>query len=115
NLACFLALRFPGARVWASDLTAPCAALAAANVRRQHLEGRVEGTQADLFSGLADRGLEGAIDLVVCNPPYISQKRLEGDCLPLLAHEPREAFDGGPYGLSIHQRVIREGAAFLRP
>ena len=29
--------------------------------------------------------------------------------------EPREAFDGGPYGLTIHQRVIKEGLPFLKP
>jgi release factor glutamine methyltransferase len=32
-----------------------------------------------------------------------------------LNHEPVEAFDGGPYGLTIHQRVIKEGLPFLRP
>ena len=43
--------------------------------------------------------LEGTIDVVVCNPPYISTGRLAGDRAALLEHEPREAFDGGPYGL----------------
>jgi len=33
----------------------------------------------------------------------------------LLENEPREAFDGGPYGLSIHQRVVKEALPFLRP
>ena len=37
-------------------------------------------------------------------PPYISQAKLAGERAGLLANEPREAFDGGPYGLSIHQR-----------
>jgi len=32
----------------------------------------------------------------------------------LLEHEPREAFDGGPYGLSIQQRVVKEALPFLR-
>jgi release factor glutamine methyltransferase len=40
---------------------------------------------------------------------------LESECAGLLEHEPREAFDGGPYGLSIHQRVITQSLAFLRP
>ena len=53
--------------------------------------------------------------MIVCNPPYISQARLAGDRASLLAYEPRDAFDGGPYGLTIHQRVVREAAAFLRP
>jgi len=30
-------------------------------------------------------------------------------------HEPREAFDAGPYGISIHQRVAKEAPQVLRP
>ena len=33
----------------------------------------------------------------------------------MLENEPREAFDGGPYGLSIHQRVIKDALALLKP
>jgi release factor glutamine methyltransferase len=75
---------------------------------------RVAVAQGDLFAGLVGLDLEGTADLIVCNPPYISQGRLAGDRAPLLEHEPREAFDGGPYGLSIHQRVIREALPYLR-
>jgi methylase of polypeptide subunit release factors len=49
------------------------------------------------------------------NPPYISTGRLEGDRAHLLDGEPREAFDGGPYGISIHQRLAAEAPAFLKP
>jgi HemK-like putative methylase len=115
NFACVLARRFPTAQVWACDLTDSCVALARENVRRFDLTGRVQVVQGDLFGGLAGRGLENSIDLVVSNPPYISQKRLEGESAGLLDHEPIEAFDGGPYGLTIHQRVIRECVSLLRP
>lgn len=71
--------------------------------------------QGNLFAGLAGLGLEGSIDAVVCNPPYISQNRLARAAAALLEHEPREAFDGGPYGLSIQQRVIKDALPFLRP
>jgi methylase of polypeptide subunit release factors len=32
-----------------------------------------------------------------------------------LDNEPREAFDGGPYGISILQRLVREAVDFLKP
>jgi release factor glutamine methyltransferase len=115
NLACALALRLPQARIWASDLTDGCVAVARQNVARLNLSGRVAVHQGDLFAGFAGLGLEGSIDMVVCNPPYISEKRLSGDRAELLESEPREAFDGGPYGLSIHQRVLKDALAFLRP
>ena len=115
NLACAIAHRLPAARVWASDLTEGCTTVARRNVQHLRLTERVHVAQGDLFAGLAGLGLEGTVDAVVCNPPYISEKRLEGDRATLLEHEPREAFDGGPYGLSIHQRVLKDAAAFLRP
>ena len=112
NLACAIASRRPDARVWASDLTDACAALARRNAAHVGV-GNVTVVQGDLFGGLA--GLEGTIDLIVCNPPYISRAKLAGERAALLENEPREAFDGGPYGLSIHQRVVKEALPFLKP
>jgi len=113
NLACALATRLPRARVWASDLTDACVSLARRNTIFANVQDRVVVVQGDLFAGL--KGLEGTIDAIVCNPPYISQAKLAGERAALLDNEPREAFDGGPYGLSIHQRVVKEALPFLKP
>ena len=113
NLACAIASRRPDVRIWASDLTDACVSLARRNAAHIGAADRLTVVQGDLFSGLKD--LAGTIDVIVCNPPYISQAKLAGERAVLLEHEPREAFDGGPYGLSIHQRVVREGLPFLKP
>jgi release factor glutamine methyltransferase len=115
NLACAIAAHAPDVHVWASDLTDGCIAVARRNIERLGLSERITLRQGDLFAPLRAMGLEDAIDVVVCNPPYISTGRLSKDRAALLQHEPREAFDGGPYGLTIHQRVIGDGAQFLRP
>jgi release factor glutamine methyltransferase len=115
NLASAIAVHVPAARVWATDLTDGCVTWARRNVEALGLGDRVTVAQGDLFAGLAGMDLEGTIDVVVCNPPYISSGRLGSDRASLLELEPREAFDGGPYGLSIHQRVMREAVPFLRP
>ncbi len=115
NLACALAMHIPTARVWASDLTSGSVTLAARNVARLGLGERVTVRQGDLFGPLAADGLAGRVDLIVCNPPYISTGKLNTVQAHLLTAEPREAFDGGPYGLSIHQRVLREAISYLAP
>ena len=115
NLACAIAVHAPGVRVWASDLTDGCVSWTKRNVEQLGLGERVEVYQGDLFASLADKGLEGTVDIVVCNPPYISSGRLAGDRAELLENEPREAFDGGPYGLNIHQRVMADAPRFLKP
>ena len=114
NLACGIAARLPDLEMWASDVTADAVRIARDNVEQLGLGDRVKVFQGDLFAPLAGLGLEGSFDAIVCNPPYISRNRLAGELAGLLAHEPREAFDGGPYGLTVHQRVIREAPAFLR-
>ena len=115
NLACAIASHVPGARVWASDLTDGCVGWTRQNVEQLGLRDRVTVRQGDLFAGFAGDDLEGSIDVIVCNPPYISTGRLAGDRASLLDHEPREAFDGGPYGLTIHQRVLKEAQPYLKP
>jgi release factor glutamine methyltransferase len=111
NLACAIATAAPGVAMWALDLTDGCVELARKNVARLGLGERVTVLQGDLFGALpADFA---PVDLIVCNPPYISTGKLA--TRDDLAGEPREAFDGGPYGLSIHQRVARDALPYLRP
>ncbi|HEY0193269.1 MAG TPA: HemK/PrmC family methyltransferase [Kofleriaceae bacterium] len=113
NLACAIAAARPDARGWALDLTEPCVELARRNLTRLGFADRVEVRQGDLFAPLAPDSLAGTIDLIVCNPPYISTSKLA--TRDDLTGEPREAFDGGPYGVSIHQRVARDARALLKP
>ncbi|MBI1650901.1 N5-glutamine methyltransferase family protein [Hyphomicrobium sulfonivorans] len=115
NIAIALARHHQNARIWACDLTDDAVATSRHNVRRHDLIQRVAVLQGDLFAPLADAELSGAVDLIVANPPYISTSRLlGGDRAELLENEPREAFDGGPYGVSLHMRIIKEAPAFLR-
>jgi HemK-like putative methylase len=113
NLACTAALGVPSVRVWASDTSDACVLLTRANVARLRLEDRVVVAQGDLFASLANEGLEGTMDLVVMNPPYIPSHVLEASLAGLLQHEPRAAFDGGPYGITILTRLLQEAPAFL--
>lgn len=116
NLAIALATFSPHANVWASDLTDEAVATARHNVDRLGLGARVRVVQGDMFAALGGTGLDAAADLIVANPPYISTRRLvDGDRAYLLEKEPREAFDGGPYGIALHNRLIAEAPAFLKP
>lgn len=115
NLAIALAIHAPQAQVIGCDLTASAVSAARANAERLRVSDRVEVLRGDLFEPLEGRWLEGRIDLVVANPPYISTGRLATDRAHLLEREPREAFDGGPYGISILQGIVRGAAPFLTP
>jgi len=115
NLACAVASAVPRSEVFAADIAAAAVSLTRCNAERLGLEARVHVFEGDLFEAFAGLGLEGTVDVVVCNPPYISTGRLSRDRAILLEHEPREAFDAGPFGISIQQRVIRDAPVFLKP
>lgn len=115
NLGCAIAHHVPTARVFASDLTDGCFQLASKNVAHLGLSERVSVHQGDLFAPVVPHVKPGTVDVIVCNPPYISTGRLSADRAALLEDEPREAFDGGPYGLAIHQRVIKDALELLTP
>lgn len=114
NLAVALAVHMSPCRVWAADMSEAATVAAEVNVALYDLRSRVRVRRSDLFEALAGEGLQGRVDMVVCNPPYISTGKLLGASAGLLEREPREAFDGGPFGLSIHQRLIRDALAYLR-
>ena len=115
NLGCAIAVHVPTAKVFASDLTDGCFDLSKKNVQHLGLAERVRVFQGDLLAPIAAVIEPLSVDVIVCNPPYISTGRLAADRATLLENEPREAFDGGPYGLSILQRVIKDALALLKP
>jgi release factor glutamine methyltransferase len=115
NVGCVLALSLPQARIWSTDLMPVSSALARRNVAKHGLGGRVEVATGDLFGALGGLGLEQRIDAITCSPPFISTGRLSRDRAHLLEHEPRVAFDAGPYGIAMHQRLAKESAPMLRP
>jgi release factor glutamine methyltransferase len=98
----------PGARVLAIDVSRDAVTVARANASRHDLD--VEVLQGDLFSPLPE-GLRGRIDLVVSNPPYVTEE--EYAMLPAeVRAEPYEALVGGT---GVHERLATEGAGWLRP
>jgi ribosomal protein L3 glutamine methyltransferase len=108
-LAILLARHFRNARVDAIDLSADALEVARINVRRHRLSGRVRLLQGDMLGPAP----AGRFDVILCNPPY--EPTAHVDALPpefLL--EPRIALDGGPDGLGLVRRLIRQAPRRLK-
>jgi release factor glutamine methyltransferase len=58
--------------------------------------------------------LKNKIDVVVCAPPYISTPKVNQMPKEISEHEPVEAFDAGPFGLSIFNQLIVKAPEYLR-
>lgn len=115
NLALALAHGEPRAQVFAADLSEDAVALAQANAVHLGLQGRVQCRSGDLLAPFDDPDFHGQVDLLVCNPPYISSGKLDTMPTEIVGFEPRLAFDGGPFGVRILQRLMREAPRYLRP
>jgi release factor glutamine methyltransferase len=115
NLALALAHHEPAARVFGADLSADAVDLARRNALHLGLDARVEWRVGDLLEPFNQAEFHGQVDLLVCNPPYISSKKVDTLAGEIGGFEPRLAFDGGPLGIAILNRVIREAPTYLRP
>ncbi|MBN2394323.1 MAG: peptide chain release factor N(5)-glutamine methyltransferase [Anaerolineae bacterium] len=115
NLALALAYHEPNCQVFAADLSPEAVALAQRNAAHLALQHRVTFSVGDLFASFEDERFVNQVDMVVCNPPYISSQRVGEMPAEVSDYEPRLAFDGGPFGVSILVRLITEALRYLKP
>jgi release factor glutamine methyltransferase len=112
-IALSVATERPDAAVWATELSPEAAAWARRNAERVGARG-VTVVEGDLLAPLpAD--LLGGVDLVVANPPYLSEDELGRTAADVREHEPVLATVSGPTGLEIPARVVEEAWRWLRP
>lgn len=112
-LAVALAKEIPGARVVATDISRRALRVAEANAAR-HGAGNIRFAAGDLFGALRGLGLEGRADLIVSNPPYVTEEEWKRLAPEVRAHEPRRALVPGPTGLETIRRLARGAPRFLK-
>ncbi len=115
NVAAALAHLSAGLVVHACDLSTDAIALARRNLAHLGLSDHVHLYVGDLFEPLRQAGLRRQAALVTCNPPYVSSARVAKMAAEIAGYEPALAFDGGPFGIGILRRVIRDASEMLRP
>jgi hypothetical protein len=94
-IAIAIAKNFADAKVIASDISDAALAVAARNVQSHKLEEKITLLCGDLFEPIIRQIDSGAFDLIVSNPPYVSQPEFEKLEKNVKDYEPRLALDGG--------------------
>lgn len=115
NIAITLALEFPQARVIATDLYAEALAVARSNAEKHGVGGRMSLLQGDMLDVLSSSGIEGAVDLIISNPPYVAEGDLPSLAPEIRLYEPVSALIAGPDGLSAYRKLVPEALKYLRP
>jgi release factor glutamine methyltransferase len=103
----------PSARAVAVDKSAAALEIAKFNAAKQSVADRAVFVVSDCFEAL-DRS-EYQFDLIVSNPPYVSESALAGLQREVRDHEPLVALSPGADGLSVIRRLLTDAPAFLKP
>ena len=101
--------QFPAMEVVLSDISPQALEVAKKNGAKNGVE--VTFLQGDLLEPF--RGKKA--DLVLCNPPYISEAEYPQLCPEVRNFEPKGALVGGSTGLEFYDRLARSLPQFLNP
>lgn len=109
-IALGLAAFYPGAGVTAVDCSDEALALARENAEALGFAGRVRFLNSDWCAALPP----GArFDLIVANPPYLTEEEIAGAMPEVREHEPRAALAAGADGMEALNRIIAGAPLFL--
>ena len=112
-LALSLAAERPGLEVWGTDASEDALAVARANLTGLgRAATRVRLAPGSWFDALpAD--LAGRVDVIVTNPPYVSEAEMAELPSEVREWEPHQALCSGPSGLEDVERIVSEAPAWL--
>lgn len=109
-LALALATKHPSARITALDKNAEALALAEENVQSLGLAERVRLLASDWFSSLP---AGEKFDLIVANPPYLTEQEVTEAAPEVRDHEPRSALVAAEEGRADLEQILRLAPLFL--
>jgi release factor glutamine methyltransferase len=109
-IALALAAFYPQAAVTGLEVSAEALALARENAAALGLDGRVRFLESDWFTAL-EPGAQ--FDLIVANPPYLSEAEMAATAPEVRGYEPLVALSPGPDGGEALVRILADAARYL--
>jgi release factor glutamine methyltransferase len=109
-----LLAEIPGASGVGVDPSPDALASARENADRHGVGDRADLRAGSFFDALA-AGEEGSFDLVVANPPYLSEAEFDALAPEVRDHEPRAALVAGGDGLDALRAIAAGARRWLRP
>ena len=109
-IAVALATHLPGSLIYATDTSAEALEVAAANISKYRLGKRVITVKADLL-----QQINGRVDIIVANLPYISAQGMLQLPPEIAGWEPVAALQGGAGGTEVIGRLLEQVPAKINP
>jgi release factor glutamine methyltransferase len=106
-----LAYELPHAEIFATDISAGALEVARRNAERHSVADRVRFFEGDLLGPVPF--YTRSYDLIVSNPPYVAEDEAATLAREVREHEPHAALFGGPSGIEIYERLIKQAGELL--
>jgi release factor glutamine methyltransferase len=113
NIAISLGKEYQNARVIGIEISKKALDYAIKNAKFHRVR-NVEFLKGDLFSPLEKFNLYGKVDLIISNPPYVSEEEWINLDEVIKKYEPKKALVPGKTGLEIIEKIVKESPRFLR-
>jgi release factor glutamine methyltransferase len=113
-IAITLAKHIPGATITAVDRSPAALEIAQRNAQANGVADRIEFVQSDWFSSFAGTTPTRTWDIVVSNPPYITQAEYAKLAKSVREFEPVSALVSGPEGTEDIQRLAQQAPQYLK-
>lgn len=113
-IAVSLAVNLPKASLIAIDISKSALAVARENAEAHRVAGRIQFLEGDLLEPLRSRSLEGRVDFIASNPPYVPAGDFDHLQREIREHEPGIALRAGEDGLEFYRRLLDQSLTFLR-
>jgi release factor glutamine methyltransferase len=114
-VAVAIARNFANCRIVATDISDSALAVAEKNVAKHGLMNRIKLLQGDLFEPIISGLGPAKFDLIVSNPPYVSEPEYEKLAANVKDFEPKSALTAGLDGLDIIKKIIADANQHLKP
>ncbi len=111
-IAVSLAKELEDCQLWASDISFDALTVAKGNAGRYDLNGRIKFCQGDIWSPFSSSF--SLFDLIISNPPYISEGSFKNLAPEISLYEPRIALSGRENGMYFIEKII-QGGPYLKP
>jgi release factor glutamine methyltransferase len=111
-VAISVAHHLPGCEMNAVDLCPKALAVAKANVVKHGMDQRISLWEGDLLDAIPNE--DANFDMILSNPPYVSEEEWSGLAKDVRDHEPRLALVSGTVGTEISERLIQQASTRLK-
>ncbi len=97
-------------KVFASDISKKALEVAKNNAITNNVSNKIEFIESNMFDNIIDK----KFDIIISNPPYVTEKEYEG-LEKELFFEPKTAFLAGEDGLDFYKIIAKKVSQYLNP